>query len=46
MSIIEEGKFDELHKQPHADVINRQVDIGVLRSGRKVMVRVKPGEMR
>lgn len=37
---------DELHKQLNADVINRPVEMGVLRNGRKTTLNVKPGEMR
>ena len=37
---------DELHKQLHADVINRPVKMEVLRNGRKQSLEVRPGEMR
>ncbi|HXB91027.1 MAG TPA: trypsin-like peptidase domain-containing protein [Puia sp.] len=40
------GTVDELHKQLHADVINRPVVMEVLRAGRKMELQVKPGEMR
>ena len=40
------GTVDELHKQLHADVINRPVEMEVLREGRKLVLKVKAGEMR
>ncbi|HEY4334746.1 MAG TPA: trypsin-like peptidase domain-containing protein [Puia sp.] len=40
------GTVDELHKQLNADVINRPVEMEVLRGGRKLTLSVKPGEMR
>lgn len=40
------GTVDELHKQLHAGVINRPVEMEVLRNGRKQTLEVKPGEMR
>ena len=40
------GTVDELHKQLHADVINRPVEMEVLRGGRKETLRVTPGESR
>jgi len=40
------GTVDELHKQLHADVINRPVEMEVLRNGRKQSLRVTPGEAR
>ncbi len=39
------GSVDELHKQLQADVINRPVVMEVLRTGRKIELQVKPGEM-
>jgi S1-C subfamily serine protease len=39
------GTVDELHKQLHADVINRPVKMDVLRNGRKQSIKVTPGEM-
>jgi S1-C subfamily serine protease len=40
------GTVDELHKQLHADVINRPVEMEVLRNGRKQLLKVTPGEAR
>jgi S1-C subfamily serine protease len=40
------GTVDELHKQLHADVVNRPVEMEVLRNGRKQSLRVTPGESR
>jgi S1-C subfamily serine protease len=40
------GTVDELHKQLHAGVIGRDVELEVLRNGRKMVVRVVPGEIR
>jgi S1-C subfamily serine protease len=40
------GTVDELHKQLHADVIGKPVEMEVLRNGRKEVLRVKPGESR
>ncbi|HVU97360.1 MAG TPA: trypsin-like peptidase domain-containing protein [Puia sp.] len=40
------GTVDELHKQLHADVINRPSEMEVLRNGRKQSLRVTPGESR
>lgn len=40
------GTVDELHKQLHADVINRRCEMEVLRSGRKIRLQVTPGESR
>jgi len=40
------GSVDELHKQLHADVINRPSEMEVLRNGRKQLLRVTPGESR
>ena len=40
------GTVDELHKQLHADVINRPVEMEVLRNGRKQSLKVTPGEAR
>jgi len=39
------GTVDELHKQLHADVINRPCQMEVLRAGRKIAIEVKPGEI-
>jgi S1-C subfamily serine protease len=40
------GTVDELHKQLHAEVIGRDVSLEVLRNGRKVVLKVVPGEMK
>jgi S1-C subfamily serine protease len=40
------GTVDELHKLCHADVIGRNVEMEVLRSGHKVALRIIPGEMK
>jgi S1-C subfamily serine protease len=39
------GTVDELHKLLNAEVIGRKVELGVLRGGHKVELRVIPGEM-
>jgi S1-C subfamily serine protease len=39
------GSVDELHKQLNAQVIGQTVEMEVLRSGHKVVLRVTPGEM-
>ncbi|HXB08136.1 MAG TPA: trypsin-like peptidase domain-containing protein [Puia sp.] len=40
------GTVDELHKRLNAEVINRPVEMEVLRNGRKMALKVTPGEMR
>jgi S1-C subfamily serine protease len=40
------GSVDELHKQLDAEAIGRSVGLGVLRSGRKTLLNVIPGEMK
>jgi len=40
------GTVDELHRQLHSDVINRPVEMEVLRNGRKQSLKVTPGESR
>lgn len=40
------GSVDELHQQLSAGVIGQPVDMEVLRNGRKVVLRVVPGEMK
>ena len=39
------GSVDELHRQLSAGVIDRPVEMEVLREGRKITLRVVPGEM-
>src|SRR5579872_7457278 len=40
------GTVDELHKQLHAEVIGRTVEVEVLRDGRKTTLKMIPGEMK
>jgi len=40
------GTVDELHQLLNADVIGRAVELDVLRNGRKIALKVIPGEMK
>jgi len=40
------GTVDELHQFLNADVIGRDVELDVLRNGRKIALKVIPGEMK
>ncbi|HXB94678.1 MAG TPA: trypsin-like peptidase domain-containing protein [Puia sp.] len=40
------GSVDELHQQLNAGVIGKEVNMEVLRDGRKTEIRVMPGEMK
>jgi S1-C subfamily serine protease len=40
------GTVDELHQLMNADVIGRAVELEVLRNGRKIALKVIPGEMK
>jgi S1-C subfamily serine protease len=40
------GTVDELHQLLNADVIERAVELDVLRNGRKIALKVIPGEMK